>query len=64
MMLGALLLSVVINPYFLIPIIILFILFYYDRQLYLKTSKNIKRIEGVGELIKINNLKHNNILLY
>ena len=56
MMTGSLILSVVINPYFLIPIIILFTLFYFDRKMYLKTSKNIKRIEGVGESTKINYL--------
>lgn len=47
MTLGSIVITAVINPYFLIPIGLLFIVFIYLRKYYLKTSKNIKRLEGI-----------------
>ncbi|XP_057653044.1 ATP-binding cassette sub-family C member 4-like [Diorhabda carinulata] len=46
-MFGSLLLIVVVNPYFLILIFFLSIIFGFMRRVYLKSSKNIKRLEGI-----------------
>lgn len=48
-MFGLIIVTTVVNPYFLIPVVILGILFIYIQRVYLKTSKNVKRLEGVGE---------------
>lgn len=50
-MFGLIIVTTVVNPYFLIPVLILGILFIYIQRVYLKTSKNVKRLEGVGESI-------------
>ncbi|OAD54851.1 hypothetical protein WN48_06051, partial [Eufriesea mexicana] len=47
MMVGSLTVSCIINPLFLIPIVFLGAVFYWIRKVYLKTSKNIKRMEGM-----------------
>ncbi|GLG99905.1 Probable multidrug resistance-associated protein lethal(2)03659 [Gryllus bimaculatus] len=47
MMLGSVLVSVAVNYYFIIPVVIMGVLFWYDRKIYLKTSKNVKRVEGI-----------------
>lgn len=44
---GSIVITAVINPLFLIPVGVLFIIFIYFRRYYLKTSKNIKRLEGI-----------------
>ncbi|RZC41834.1 ABC tran domain containing protein, partial [Asbolus verrucosus] len=36
----------IINPWILIPTVIMFVLFYFYRNVYLATSRNLKRIEG------------------
>lgn len=51
---GAALLAIIIvigtvNPLLLIPTLIMGILFYFIRIFYLKTSRNIKRLEGVSK---------------
>ncbi|CAG9859549.1 unnamed protein product [Phyllotreta striolata] len=46
-MFGALLLIVIVNPYFLILIVNLSVIFGLMRHVYLKSSKNIKRLEGM-----------------
>ncbi|KAI2474047.1 ATP-binding cassette sub-family C member 4 [Diabrotica virgifera virgifera] len=46
-MCGSLLLIVVVNPYFLILIGALSVVFGFMRHVYLKSSKNIKRLEGI-----------------
>lgn len=46
-MLGCLLLTVIVNPYLLIPVGIIGIFFMFLRIIYLRTSKNIKRLEGI-----------------
>lgn len=44
---GSIVITAIINPYFLIPAVILFIIFAYLRRFFLKTSKNLKRLEGI-----------------
>lgn len=46
-MVGSLLLTVIVNPYLLIPVSIIGVIFMLLRVVYLKTSKNVKRIEGI-----------------
>jgi len=48
LMLGALIVTCVVNPIFLIPVVITAFIFYWIRRVYLKTSKNIKRLEGIS----------------
>ncbi|XP_072762870.1 ATP-binding cassette sub-family C member 4 [Anoplolepis gracilipes] len=48
MMVGSLTVACVVNPIFLIPIVFLSIIFYWFRKVYLKTSKNVKRLEGIS----------------
>lgn len=47
LMVGSLLVAVSVNMYFLIPIVIMGLLFWFVRKVYLKTSKNVKRLEGI-----------------
>ncbi|CAO1406085.1 unnamed protein product [Diamesa tonsa] len=47
MTLGSVVITSIINPLFLVPIGVLFIIFLYFRRYFLKTSKNIKRLEGI-----------------
>ena len=47
MAIGSITLTAIVNPFFLIPVGLLFIVFLYIRRFYLKTSKNIKRLEGI-----------------
>ncbi|XP_011494146.1 PREDICTED: multidrug resistance-associated protein 4-like [Ceratosolen solmsi marchali] len=47
MMFGSLIVVSIINPIFLVPIIFIAFIFYWIRKIYLKTSKNIKRLEGM-----------------
>lgn len=46
---GSIVLTALVSPYFLIPVLVMGVIFVYIRKVYLKTSKNIKRIEGIGE---------------
>ncbi|EFN78037.1 Probable multidrug resistance-associated protein lethal(2)03659 [Harpegnathos saltator] len=46
-MLGAVIVTCVINPIFLAPVTIIGFIFYWIRKVYLKTSKNIKRLEAI-----------------
>jgi len=48
MMLGSLVVICVIKPIFLAPIVFISTIFYLMRKVYLKTSKNVKRLEGIG----------------
>ncbi|XP_057653050.1 ATP-binding cassette sub-family C member 4-like [Diorhabda carinulata] len=47
MMCGSLILVAIVNPYFLIFVFILAFFFLTMRHVYLKSSKNIKRLEGI-----------------
>lgn len=44
---GAIIVTAIVNPIFLIPLIVMSIIFVFIRKIYLKTSKNIKRLEGI-----------------
>ncbi|XP_055636392.1 ATP-binding cassette sub-family C member 4-like [Toxorhynchites rutilus septentrionalis] len=46
-MLGTIIVTVTVNPWFLVPMAFLAVIFMYIRRIYLKTSKNIKRLEGI-----------------
>ncbi|XP_043284228.1 ATP-binding cassette subfamily C member 4-like isoform X2 [Venturia canescens] len=46
-MVGTLVVVCVVNPIFIIPIVVIAFIFYWIRKFYLKTSKNIKRLEGM-----------------
>lgn len=46
---GSIVVTAMVNPVFLIPVAIMGIVFIYIRKVYLKTSKNIKRIEANGK---------------
>lgn len=47
MAVGSIVVTAAINPLFLAPVGVLFIFFIYLRRYYLRTSKNIKRLEGI-----------------
>ncbi|XP_034193261.2 ATP-binding cassette subfamily C member 4 [Osmia lignaria lignaria] len=46
---GVLLMILVVNYWMIIPLVILFLLFYHLRLLYLKTAQNVKRLEAVAK---------------
>lgn len=48
-LLGTIIVTAIVNLYFLIPVAVMGALFIFIRIVYLKTSKNIKRIEGIGK---------------
>lgn len=50
-MIGSIVVTATVNPYFLIPLFVLGIFFVFIRKVFLKTSKNIKRLESIGMLI-------------
>lgn len=47
-MIGAILLTAMVNPIFLVPISCIAIVFMIARNVYLRTSKNLKRLEGIS----------------
>lgn len=49
--LGSITVATIVNPFLLLPLSILGILVFTFRKIYLKSSKHIKRLEGIGELI-------------
>uniref|UniRef100_A0A2M3ZKJ0 Putative abc transporter n=1 Tax=Anopheles braziliensis TaxID=58242 RepID=A0A2M3ZKJ0_9DIPT len=44
---GTIVVTVIVNPMFLIPLAVLGVVFIFVRRIFLKTSKNIKRLEGI-----------------
>lgn len=46
-MAGAVIVTAIVNPLFLVPIGVMSIMFMFIRRVYLKTSKDIKRLEGI-----------------
>lgn len=48
---GIVVVVAMVNPLFLIPTLVLAIIFYYLRVFYLKTSRDVKRIEGISKYI-------------
>lgn len=49
MLIGALFLSFIVDPWLIIPSAVLMILFYFFRVVYIKTSRSVKRIEGISK---------------
>lgn len=49
LMIGSLVLVAIVNPYFLIPVAVIACFFMLLRSIFLKSSKNIKRLEGISE---------------
>lgn len=47
-MVGAIIVTVIVNPLFLAPVAVLSTIFMFIRQAYLRTSRDIKRLEGNG----------------
>lgn len=45
---GALLVIVIVNPLFIVPLVLLILLFRSVRRIYLKTSKPLKRLDGIS----------------
>lgn len=50
---GAVLVACIVNPLFLVPIALTFFIFLFVRRVYLKTSKDLKRLEGISMLFSI-----------
>lgn len=50
---GVITLVAAVNPYFLIPVSVLCILLFGIRHIYLKTSRDLKRLEGICKWLKI-----------
>lgn len=46
---GAIIVATTVNPYFLIPVAIMAIIFIFVLKIYLRTSMNVKRLEGMGK---------------
>lgn len=51
MALGSIILITVVNPYFLVIVAIIGVVSMILRHIYLKTSKNIKRLEGISKYL-------------
>lgn len=47
-MFGAIVVTSIVNPIFLVPVVVMGVGFLFIRKVYLKTSKNIKRLEGIS----------------
>lgn len=54
-MLGVVSVVVIVNPVFLFPLGALAIIFAFLRQVFLRSSKNVKRLEGMGTMVLILN---------
>lgn len=52
-LIGTVAITSIVNPYMLVPVVLMSLPFIYIRKIYLKTAKNLKRIEGVGKLYEI-----------
>lgn len=46
---GSMLIVLIVNPIFLLPLLLLAISFQIVRRIYLKTSKHLKRLDGISE---------------
>lgn len=67
-MAGILIMVFIVNPWMIIPTIILGIIFYYTRVLYLSSAQDIKRLEGISKylihLYTANEFKNMNVILF
>lgn len=52
-MAGVIVVVSTVSPYFLCPVAVMGILFIYVTKVFLKTAKNIKRLEGMGKYSRI-----------
>lgn len=50
-MCGAIILTAVVNPVVLIPLSMITVVFWFLRGIYLKTSKSLKRLESISNLL-------------
>lgn len=48
-LLGILVVLCIVNPWYLLATAVLMIIFYYLRSFYLKTSRDVKRLEAISE---------------
>lgn len=48
-MMGAVIVTSIVNPMFIGPVAILMVIFFYIRFIYLRTSKNLKRLDGTSK---------------
>lgn len=48
-LIGIVVVVAIVNPYNLIPTVVIGIIFYFMRAFYLLSSRNIKRIEGISK---------------
>lgn len=48
MIVGSLIVTSTVQAWFLAPLAVLSVLFFYVRKVYLKTSKNVKRLDGIS----------------
>lgn len=51
-LLGIIVVVAIANPWLLIPTVVIGIIFYYLRIIYLATSRSVKRLEGISEYFK------------
>ena len=51
MMIGTLVVTCVVNYLYLIPILVVGVVYYWIRKVYLKTSINVKRLEGMSKFL-------------
>lgn len=56
-MMGAIIVTSIVNPLFIVPVAVLMLVFFFIRKIYLKTSKNLKRLDGTSKYITSNTLK-------
>lgn len=56
-MTGILTMVVIVNPWMVFPMVIMGIIFYGIRVIYLSTAQDIKRLEGISKF-KISHLPH------
>lgn len=48
-LLGIVIVVAIVNPYNLIPTVVIGIIFYFMREYYLQTSRNVKRVEATSK---------------
>lgn len=49
MVIGVFIVVGIVNPYLIPPTVIIVIVFFKLRKLYMTTTRNVKRLEGVGK---------------
>lgn len=47
---GFVVVAITVNPYFILPLLVLGVLFAFVRIVFLRTMQNLKRLEGASEL--------------